>query len=101
MKKQSSRLFLFSLFSAVFCTGLFVWSTVSMMRQGQESGQVVGEIYMNTVNFQMQLHFRSVIDLKLEQVESIITDIPPESVEEYGPDLTMKLDAGASVRRFT
>ena len=101
MKKQVSHFFLFSLFSAVFCTGIFIWSTVSMMRQGQEAGYVVGEIYMDTVSFQMKLHFRSVIDLKLEEVQSIITDIPPGSVSEYGPELRRKLDAGAKVRCFT
>ena len=101
MRKHVSHFFLFSLFSALFCTGIFVWSTASMMRQGQEASHLVGEIYMNTVNSQMQLHFRSVIDLKLEQVESLIIDIPPESVEAYGPELVDRLDAGAKVRRFT
>ena len=101
MKKETGQFFLASIICAVFCIGIFVWSTFSMVRQGRQASNTLGEIYMNAINFQMQLHFRSIIDLKLKQVEAIVRGIPPEEEKEYKKETAYRLLSSAKRRGFT
>ena len=78
MKKDTRLFFLASIFCAVFCIGIFVWGSLTMIRQGEQASMTLGEIYMKAMNFQMQLHFRSIIELKIKQVEGIVNKTPPE-----------------------
>ena len=77
MKKDTRLFFLASIFCAVFCIGIFVWGSLTMIRQGEQASMTLGEIYMKAMNFQMQLHFRSIIELKIKQVEGIVNKTPP------------------------
>ena len=101
MKKDTGRFFLASIICAVFCIGIFVWSTSSMVRQWRDAGNTLGEIYMNAMNFQMQLHFRSIIELKLKQVEAIVSRTPPERETEYSEATRRELRSSAVLREFT
>ena len=101
MKKDTGHFFLASIICAVFCIGIFVWSTSSMVRQWRDAGNTLGEIYMNAMNFQMQLHFRSIIELKLKQVEAIVSRTPPERETEYSEATRRELRSSAVLREFT
>ena len=101
MKKDTHHIFLVSLVCAAVCIGIFVWSTFSIMRQGLHASSALGDIYINAVNLQMQRHFHSIIDLKLEQVAGIISGTPPESVKTYGTAMRRRLAAGAIPQNFT
>ena len=72
-----------------------------MVRQWREAGNTLGEIYMNAMNFQMQLHFRSIIELKLKQVEAIVSRTPPEKEAEYSESTRRELRSSAELREFT
>ena len=101
MKKDTGHFFLARIICAVFCIGIFVWSTSSMVRQWRDAGNTLGEIYMNAMNFQMQLHFRSIIELKLKQVEAIVSRTPREREAEYSEAPRRELRSSAVLREFT
>ena len=54
-----------------------------MIRQGEQASLTLGEIYMKAMNYQMQLHFRSIIELKIKQVEGIVNKTPPETTRDH------------------
>lgn len=101
MKKDTRHFFLASIVCAVFCIGIFVWSTFSMNLQGKQASNTLGEIYMNAMNFQMQLHFRSIVELKIKQVEGIVKSTPPEKETDYRESARKELLSSARMRDFT
>ena len=101
IKKDTRRFLLASLICAALCIGIFAWSTFSMIRQGVQASGALSDMYIYAVNFQMQSHFRSIINLKLEQVAGIISSTPPESVKEDGQSMRVRLEAGALSQNFT
>ena len=52
-EKRHQAFFLASIFCAVFCIGIFVWGSLTMIRQGEQASMTLGEIYMKAMNFQM------------------------------------------------
>ena len=101
MKKDTRHFFLASIICAVFCIGIFFWSTSSMIRQWRDADNMLGEIYMNAMNFQMQLHFRSIIELRLKQLEAIVSRTPPEKETEYSEATRRELRTSAVLREFS
>ena len=57
--------------SIVICVAFFTWSTGDMARHTEESVRMVGEIYLKEINNQVNLHFTSIIFLRLKQLEVI------------------------------
>ena len=85
MKKKTMRFLWISLACVlVLGVGVFTWINTYMLRESRRAINEVGEIYMAEMNRQMRLHFRSITDLCLSQVEGIVWRTPPESVQEYG-----------------
>lgn len=72
-----------------------------MIHQGVQASRALSDVYINAVNFQMQSHFRSIIDLKLEQVAGIILSTPPESVKDAEEVSRERMKAGAVSQKFT
>ena len=101
MKKDTRLFFLASIFCAVFCIGIFVWGSLTMIRQGEQASMTLGEIYMKAMNFQMQLHFRSIIELKIKQVEGIVNKTPPEKNWDQHEKARQELRSSALLREFT
>lgn len=85
----------------VLCIGVFVWITRYMSKESEETMEQVGEIYMSEVNRQMQLHFRSIVELRFSQMEGILLRTPPEKAESYGEEMIHDLSVSARVREFT
>lgn len=80
--------------------GVFVWITSYMVRESDKAINRVGEIYMQEMNHQLQLHFSSIINLQLSQVEGIIWRTPPESVPSYNEEMCEELATSAIARDF-
>ena len=72
-----------------------------MINQGVKASNTLGSIYMNAINYQMQLHFRSIIELKFKQVEGIINRTHPETVKYFDKDTVDDLIESAKIREFT
>lgn len=58
----------------LLCIAIFTAMTVYMRNESSEAMQNVGEIYMKETSNQLRRHFNSVIELRLSQVEGIITN---------------------------
>lgn len=64
----------------VVCVGAFTWMTAYMSQQNEKAVGEIGEIYLDQMGKQIQLHFTSAVELYLSQVESIEWRTPAESV---------------------
>ncbi|WP_298065830.1 response regulator [uncultured Mailhella sp.] len=100
MEKNSKRFLLASIVAAVFCVGVCIHTAIVMTRQGENATRELGDIYMDAVNFQMQLRFYAVVDQKLRQLENIINVTPPEEVPSYSEEMKDRLRSRARVRTF-
>ncbi|MFR8003459.1 MAG: response regulator [Hydrogeniiclostridium sp.] len=102
MKKKTNR-FLWLSFVGILalCVGVFTWMTRFMLRESDRTINEVGGIYMEEMNRQMQLHFTSIIDMQLSQVEGIVWRTPPEDFKKYDRELMDELTIGAQARDFT
>lgn len=102
MKKKTMRFLWISLACVlVLGVGVFTWINTYMLRESRRAINEVGEIYMAEMNRQMRLHFRSITDLCLSQVEGIVWRTPPESVQEYGEEMLEELAVSAEIRGFS
>lgn len=101
MSKTKNYFFPVSAICVIFCICVFVWSNFSMLRQGSIASNTLGSIYMNAINFQTQNHFRSIIELKIKQLEGVITRNPPESITNFNKQLINELQTSAKIREFT
>ena len=102
MKKKTNRFLWLSLVGILaLCVGVFTWMTRFMLRESDRTINEVGGIYMEEMNRQMQLHFTSIIDMQLSQVEGIVWRTPPEDFEKYDRELIDELTIGAQARDFT
>ncbi len=93
------------LFNGVFagmmfiCVTVFVWLTLFMSDRTDKTIIEVGDIYMSEMNVQLQQKFATIIKLRIEQVESIISRTPPTS--EYSEEILEQLRISADVRNFS
>ena len=102
MKKKNTRFLWISLISILaLCVGVFVWITSYMVGESDKAINRVGGIYMQEMNHQLQLHFSSIINLQLSQVEGIIWRTPPESVTSYNEEMCSELATSAIARDFS
>lgn len=83
----------------LICVLVFVWLTLFMSSRTEETINEIGDMYMDTMNVQLQQKFETIIELRLEQVASIINRTPPAS--EYSEEILQDLRISAEVRNFT
>ncbi len=101
MIKNTMRFLKVSLcFALALCIAVFVWMTSYMRLQIDSAMNDVGEIYMSAMSSQLKMHYNSIIDLRLSQVEGITERTHPTEVT-YGDALLSDLQIGAEVRGFT
>ncbi|MCI8494774.1 MAG: response regulator [Lachnospiraceae bacterium] len=82
------------------CVLVFSVMTTWMARVTQDAVRDISDIYMEEMNVQLQQKFRSIIELRLQQVSGIIMTNPPEE-SEYGELLLYDLRKRAEVRNFS
>ncbi len=100
LKKTTRFLWISLIELLILCIGVFGWLTFFMVKQNEDSIGQVGQIYMSEVSRQLKLHFTSIIELRLSQVEGIVERIPP-SEAEYGEELKEELVQSAEIRGFS
>ena len=99
LTKRTVRFLWISLAAVLLlCVGVFAFITTYMVRESDRAIGEIGEIYMEEMNRQMEMHFSSIIELRLTQVEAIVWNTPPEEVPAYGPEMIERLTAAARVR---
>ena len=78
LTEDPSRFLKFSLVEILaVCVLLLVWMSGCMGGQGEKAIDAVGDIYMEEMGRQMQLHFNSIAELYSSQLEGILELVPP------------------------
>lgn len=101
MDKKSKK-FIFNSFCSVtlICVVVFLWMTGFMEKKTEESIEEISDIYMSEMSKQIQQKFASIVSLRVEQVQGMISRTPPE-LESYGEAMLKALKTSAEVRKFS
>ncbi len=100
MKNNTTKMLIGSMVAAlVFCIGVFSFLAISLNHKTADQITEVGTIYMSGMSEQISRHFETLIELRLDQVETIVkTNSEKDSV--YGAEFLEKLADGGKVRDF-
>ncbi|MCD8130181.1 MAG: response regulator [Lachnospiraceae bacterium] len=101
MEKRTRRLLMWS-FGAVLiiCVVVFVALATYMTGKTRESITSIRQIYVSEINEQIQQKFQTIVELRLDQVDSIIRSAPLEEAE-YSEEAMEELAIMAESRSFT
>ena len=79
MKRRNPNRFLISSFVALIVLTIVVFGALAHYMDLQSSKTIgqVGRTYMQSLSEQICLHFQTLIDLRLEQVNSMVSDVRP------------------------
>ncbi|MCD8348140.1 MAG: response regulator [Lachnospiraceae bacterium] len=101
MEKRTRRLLIWS-FCAVLliCVVVFAALATFMTGKTRESITSIRQIYVSEINEQIQQKFQTIVELRLDQVDSIIRSGPLEEAE-YSEDAMEELAEMAESRSFT
>lgn len=99
-KEHYATYFLIGSFSLLLLIsiGAFIYLGRYMSRESEKSIHTVGDLYMSGINNHITAHFRTLIDLKLEQAEAIVEVVPANTGDQTS--LHKELVYRASVRNF-
>ena len=101
MDKKVIRFFRRSIISVILiCIAVFFSLTVFMAHKTEQSIEEISNIYMSEMNQQIQQKFRSIIRLRLDQVEGIIKRTPLDTVRT-NQELLQELQVSGEIRNFT
>lgn len=99
-KKNRTTHFLLGSFVMLLILGVsaFMYLSYYMSRISEESIDKVGNVYMSGIKEHIVAHFRTLIDLKFEQVEAVVQVVPVEmdDMDELYEELVYR----TSVRNF-
>ncbi len=84
----------------VICVAVFILLTLFMSHRTEQTVEEISNIYMSEMNQQIQQKFRSIIRLRLEQVEGIIKQNPLDT-EKNNQQLLEELQVSGEIRNFT
>ena len=99
-KKHTVRLMVISFLVLIsISAGTFTALGFYMSRVSEESINTLGNIYMSGINDHITSHFRTLIDLKLEQAEAVVEVVPSDmnNTDELYEELIYRVN----VRNFT
>lgn len=100
MDKKRKKIFnIFFVGMMLICVLVFVTLTLFMSNRTKQSISEISDIYMSEMNVQLQQKFESIINLRMEQVDSIISRTPPTS--QYNEEDMEQLRISAEVRNFS
>ncbi len=105
IKKINPTHFLVGSFLAVsiFTFGVFFFLSQYMDRISFDTISQVGDSYMHGMSDQISMHFQTTVELRLNQVESIVEEIRPDDVrpEACREDVLEELAATGAARGFS
>ena len=100
MKDKTIRFLAASLISiSVVCILIFVFLANYMNKENAATIGEIGTIYMSGMNERIAMHFESTMDIRLDRLEDIAKDNPPEDVSGYD-EIVTRLAYSAEVRNF-
>ncbi len=83
----------------ILCLFLFIGQSAILASRVEDAITQVSEIYMTTMNSQVEQKFSLIIDLSLEKIDGVLNRNPPAEAV-YGGPLLSDLCMSASVRSF-
>lgn len=104
MKNKTIRLLTVSLI-AILCICVLVFSFLASFLSGENTEMIskIGTIYMTGMNERIEMHFKTTIDMQLEQLENIMEDISDKinaDADVNYETLTEELQHSAEGRNF-
>ena len=101
MKNKTTRFLITSLVGvALLCVCVFSFLAVHMGKQSASTINEVGTLYMSSMSQQISKHFETVIGLRTEQMDVLMSTVPSAEIHT-DPELQKKLIAGAQGRDFS
>ena len=79
--------------------GIFLFLMNRMANKSKDATMNIANFYIERMNVEVTSHFKTTIDIKLSQVESIIRTMPPEG-ELQGEELKDAMIASGIARKF-
>lgn len=80
MKNKTTRFLTISLIVvSILCVFVFTSLAARMNRRSAKTIQEIGEIYMAGMSKQVDMHFKTIIELRLSQVGALVDSVPPAS----------------------
>ena len=100
--EKNVRKFLRNSFVSVIgvCVVVFIGLVLVMGKRTEDTIDEISEIYMSEMNTQLGQKFTSIIGLRLEQVQGLIRQTPP-NFDEYNEAFISELTSGGEVREFS
>ncbi|MCH5193433.1 MAG: response regulator [Oscillospiraceae bacterium] len=83
------------------CIVLFTVLGVIMNRKSVETIDDVGKMYMYGLNERISKHFKTIIDTRLEFLDSVIENVPPEDFRNDYEEMCRQLIYSGEARGFT
>lgn len=100
MKNKTIRFLMLSFIAILtLCIIIFTYLGTSMNRKSEEAIKEAGTLYMAGLSEQVSQHFKTIMDLQLSRVESIVKRTPPEGTT-YNKKLREDLEVSAQIRDF-
>ncbi len=101
MKKESFRFVIISFAVMIFvCIAIISNLVISMTGKSEAAIGDIGTIYMEGMNTEISKHFQTNVNLRLNQVETIVNDFTYRDME-YGEEMIHQLSMDGSARNFT
>jgi signal transduction histidine kinase len=101
MKKSLGWMKLYFIGVLIFCVVVVCTMVVAINNVSKTTINKVSTIYMNEMSTQLQNHFNSIIELRMDMVEGIIRHNPPESFTQYSEEMLEMLKDEAITRNFS
>ena len=84
MRHKTIRFLAVSLVIVIaLCSGAFIYQVKDMNKKSAKVMNEIGEIYMAGMSEQTTLHFETIMELRLSQVEALVHDIMPNQLNGY------------------
>ncbi|MBP3521797.1 MAG: response regulator [Oscillospiraceae bacterium] len=100
IKSKTTRFLTVSLVGVILlCVCVFSFLAVHMNRESTQTINQVGTLYMSNMSQQISMHFATTISLRLDQLDALVTTIPPDSGRDLD-DLYEELSYQAKARNF-
>lgn len=101
MDKKTKRFFMRSVVSIfILCIAVFCFLTYYMGKKTERAIKNTTSIYMSEMSLQVQEKFTAVINLRMQQVETMIKVLPPQKAV-YGDEMIKSLVENARIRNFS
>lgn len=101
IRKKTMHFLIISLVILIIVsTSVMSFFAVTMSKKSEETINRVGMIYMSGMSERTAMHFETAINLRMAQIDTIIKDYPPETIE-YSDEFLDEIERDGKKRDFT